>query len=247
MRPWWRSSAEVVEDFLRAPDREGRDHHVAAPAGERVVERERELVQRLHQALVVAVAVGGLDQQHVGLRDRRRILDDRPPGLAQVAGEDQFLAAGEHLDDRRAEDVARVAKHAAHVVVGASSGAVVRAERDAVLGLAQQAEARLRLGHRVERRAALALGFALLQVGAVGQHDGRAVRRWPAWRTPARRSPAPPGAAAARSGRCARATAARRRSRFGLKAKRRFLRSAPPPPWNMPQSTRNFTAPVSTR
>ena len=40
---------------------------------------------QVRQVLVLAVAIRRLDEQHVGLGDRRRIAHDRPARLAQVA------------------------------------------------------------------------------------------------------------------------------------------------------------------
>ena len=153
---------DEMQHFLGAPHGEGRDHHVALAAAQGVVQRIGKLVHGLRQALVLAIAVGRLHQQHVGLRDRRRIAHDRPSGLPQVPGEDELLLAQENLDDGRAEDMARVAKPAAH--------RRVRLHLRVVRHGNEMHEARLRLLLRIERRVAFPLGFLLLKVAAVAQH-----------------------------------------------------------------------------
>ena len=78
--------AEVVEEFLRPPHGEGGDDHDAAAAvslddvrqgGQHVLVR------------VQPVAVGGLQDQQIRLRHRRRIGQDMPIVPAQVAGKHQ--------------------------------------------------------------------------------------------------------------------------------------------------------------
>ena len=59
---------------------------------------------------MAAVAVGGLDEDVVGLADRLRVGEDRGRVAADVAGEDQAPARRLpelELDGGRAEDVAR--------------------------------------------------------------------------------------------------------------------------------------------
>ena len=55
--------------------------------------------------LVLAIAVGRLDQQHVGAVDHGRIANDRPARLAEVTREHQLLRAGPGRDHPKAAGV----------------------------------------------------------------------------------------------------------------------------------------------
>jgi hypothetical protein len=156
-----------MQDVLRAADRERRDDHIALAAREGVIQGKRELVQRLRQVLVVAIAVGRFDQQHVGILDRGRVRHHGHSGLAQVAGKDDLPSPSEQLDDRRAEDVAGVAEAEAQRRMRPHLRIVVR--RHQVL------EARLRLLLRIERRFAAPFRLLLLQIAAVGEHHAEQV------------------------------------------------------------------------
>jgi len=82
-------AGQHVEDFLRPADGEGRDDQVAA-CRPGALEGGDDLVFRLGQRTVPAVAIGRFDQQHVGRRWRRfRIVEHRPVGHAEVAGKHQ--------------------------------------------------------------------------------------------------------------------------------------------------------------
>jgi hypothetical protein len=173
---------EEVEQVLGAAHRERRDHDVAAPLHDRLVECRHELVERLVEGLVQPVAVGRFDHEDVGLGDGRGIAHDRPARLPEIAREHEpaGVAAGRdaRLDDRRAEDVAGVAEAAAH-------GRVRRNFR--IVGdRLQLRETGLRLDHRVERRrggfappapALAPLRFLFLDVGGVEEHHFEQVGR----------------------------------------------------------------------
>ena len=99
---------QVVDQVLGAADGEGRDQHVAAILVGLLQDAEK-FFERVVAAAVVAVAVGGLHQQHVGLFENRRAAHQRRAVVAQVAGEHQAPSAAQvvdiQLDDGRAEDV----------------------------------------------------------------------------------------------------------------------------------------------
>ncbi len=97
--------AQVVEELLRAADRERGDHQHPA-ALHRVLHGPLQLLGGVLLA-VGAVAVGALGHQRGGQLDRLGVLEDRRVVAAEVAGEDDPLAGGLELElaDRRAEDV----------------------------------------------------------------------------------------------------------------------------------------------
>ena len=130
--------------------------------------------------LVVAVAVGRLHHDVVGLGEDRRVADDRLVPLSQVAGEDDSprlaVVAHPQLDHRRAEDMAGVVEDGLDVIVD-PHGLVVRH------GL-QQRQRAVHVAHRVERlhglpapASFLAMPFLLeggvfrLNLGGVAEHQ----------------------------------------------------------------------------
>src|SRR3954452_18506858 len=82
---------EVPDDLLRPADRERRDEEHAAVASD-VTHRVREHLDGLRRRLVLAATVRRLDQQEVGVGDGRGIANDRRPGPAEIAGEDDGCA-----------------------------------------------------------------------------------------------------------------------------------------------------------
>ena len=78
------------------------------------LDRVGQQLVRLGLGLVLAAAVGRLDQDVVGIGHDRRVAQDRGPGPAEVAREDEaqlgpaVLIGDPQTDDRRAEDVAGV-------------------------------------------------------------------------------------------------------------------------------------------
>ena len=136
------------------------------------------------RAWVVAVGVGGLDEQDVRARRILEVAQDRLVGLPEVAGEEQAVVvavvrADVELHQGRAEDVARVEE----------------LERDAAADLARLVQVRRHeelharvyvalLVQRLEELLALlaallvhVLEVALLQEARVAQHDVAQVRR----------------------------------------------------------------------
>ena len=105
----------MIENLLGAPDREGRNDHVATAVAGFGDDRDH-LVEGRGLVAVGPVAIGGFHHQDVGVRNRRRIMQDGAPGLAKVAGKDQLHGltslCDPDLDDRRSEDVAGVAEDA---------------------------------------------------------------------------------------------------------------------------------------
>ena len=113
-RPATRESAarlrdvNPVQQLLDAPERERRNDDLAAAVG-----RARDDLgqpRALVVGLVHAIAVGGLDEQHVGAVDRRRIRQHGPAEPAEIAAEQQRLARRLDRDPRvrRSEQMAGV-------------------------------------------------------------------------------------------------------------------------------------------
>ena len=95
---------DVVEQRLRAPHRERGYHHGAA-APDRARDDGFQRVGRLLRA-VLAVAIGGLDDQMIGLRHPARRRHQRIAVATQVAGKHQASAGMADLDDGGAQDMA---------------------------------------------------------------------------------------------------------------------------------------------
>ena len=169
---------ERVEDpdhLLGAADGEGRHQQNALVAGH-LADGGHQLVDRRFVRPVLAIAVRRLDDHVVGVGERGRVADDRRVAAADVAREDQGLgcAAIGHaqLDDRRAEDVARVVEDGGDVVGDGHLGAVVAADRqrhrlvDVVVGVQRLAD----LGASLGRGVAQTLGEGLVVLLDVGRN-----------------------------------------------------------------------------
>jgi hypothetical protein len=133
----------------------------------------RTAVGRMH-----AVAVGGLDQQHVGLRHRLGIHHDRHVVAAEIAGEDEAAAADLAGDEARAQDVPGRREPRLDPARGGERPAEVHA-----LHLGERALG-VRGGVQRQRRVVLAgvvpvgeLGLFLLEMGRVRQHDVQQIVR----------------------------------------------------------------------
>jgi len=185
-----REFGEDRENVLRAPERERRYDEIAVPAMDRVVDRGDELVERFRHAAVIAVAIGGLDHQHVCGSDGCRVAHDRALRLAEVAGEHELggraFFADPELGDRRAEDVACVLEPRTHPRM--------RNELAAVGCRLEECGGARGIGNGVERQSlclllvvpagltavvravALAARLALHDVGAVFEHQRRQIR-----------------------------------------------------------------------
>ena len=72
------------DDLLGSADREGRDEEHAT-FGDDVFDGLRQLIERLVLGLVLAAAVGRLDEDVVRLLDDRGVAQDRGVGAAQIA------------------------------------------------------------------------------------------------------------------------------------------------------------------
>ena len=111
---------QVIDQLLGPLDGEDGNDHLAA-AGDRLGNHLLQL--RLDRAVifVIAVAVGRFHHDVIGLGEDRRVADDRPVPLAQVAGENDSprlaVIAHAQFDHRRAENVAGVVEHGVDVVV----------------------------------------------------------------------------------------------------------------------------------
>ena len=132
------------------------------------------------------VAIGGLDQDIVRFIDQGRIPHDGPVRPADITRKQDgpFLAILTHfyLDDRRAQNVARVAK----------SGFHARTDRDGrlVRDVAKVWKTRLGIGHRIKRNNRtgtfslfffvpflFVFGIFFLQLGRIQQDDSGNFRR----------------------------------------------------------------------
>ena len=173
---------QQIQQLLRPPDGEARDHHVAA-AVERVLQHPRQVRGIVRARAVQPVAVGRFDDHRVGRGRCLRIADQRPVHVAKIAGKQQPLrfAVFRHrdVDAGRAQQMSRIGKADLHAVEQVDVRAV--AARDKLPDRA------LRVLGRVQRDvfvAAAALCFAvtpfcleLLDVRAVQQHDPAQRRR----------------------------------------------------------------------
>ena len=168
--------AQEVEQLLGTAHGEGRDDDVAA-LGEDIVDEGCQGLGIALGGLVVAVAVGGLHDDIVGLGDGLGVPDDGLVHVAQVTGEDQLFGHAvfrcPDLHAGGAKQMARVGKADAHT--GADLHVLT------VLGDLQLAKGSLGIHKGVQglylgpactfALLVLPLGVALLNVGRVAQHD----------------------------------------------------------------------------
>jgi len=173
---------QLEDDLLCAAHGEGRDEELPLPLDD-VADDPCQTLRGRPQGLVVAIAVGALDDQHVLGPHAVGIADDRELGTAQVAAEDDGARLAVLLrlqtDDGRAEDVAGVVEGRGHP----------RRHRERfVVGVPGEVlEGAFRVDHGVERlprRPVIAaprrplvreLGVLLLDVPRVAQHVGAEV------------------------------------------------------------------------
>ena len=102
-------TANPVEHFLDAPDRERRDDESPA-ALHRVTDDSCQLFAIVFRR-VLPIAVGGFEEEHVRLLDPRRVRQDRAVVAAEISAEQNRAAAvgrERHADEGRAEQVPRV-------------------------------------------------------------------------------------------------------------------------------------------
>jgi hypothetical protein len=166
--------AQDQGDHLHAAHGEGRHQHNAL-AADGLAEHAADLVgHRL--VVVVAVAVRGLDDQHVARGHGLGITVQRHAETAHVTAEDDGLLAvargHAHLDERRAQDVSALAEARAHALAQVQPLVVVA-------GL-QALERRQRVHAGVERLGRTVLAVALLvgprrvfllQMGRIHEHE----------------------------------------------------------------------------
>jgi hypothetical protein len=121
---------EHPDHLLGAADGKG-GHQQDAGVVAHLVDRGDQLVDRLVVRGVLAVPVGRLDHDVVGLADRRRVAKDRRVVAAEVAGEDDragFGAIGDaEFDDGRPQDVAGVVEDGRHAIGHGDLVAIVAA------------------------------------------------------------------------------------------------------------------------
>ena len=126
---------------------------------------------------MVAVAVGRLHHDIVGLFEKLRVADDRLVDIADVTGEDDRLVHAVFLqferDGRGAEQMARVGEDRAHALAEVDLFFIL-AGRDVLEDVQRVLLGVERLYVLAARALSLAvfiLGIALLNVGGVEQHD----------------------------------------------------------------------------
>jgi hypothetical protein len=172
----------VEHQLLGPPDGEGGNHDRPA-AGDGVRDHALEL-RRNRLGVVAAATVGGLDDDVVGVLDRRRIRQDRRAVAAEVAREHRPAPAAPLVDlerdDRRAEDVAGARERhpdAGSEVHGLRVGDPFDLPRRR-LALGGGVEGQ---GRAVLRGAALVVigGLLFLEVARVGQEQRQEVGRRP--------------------------------------------------------------------
>ena len=174
--------ADKVQKLLRAAHGERRDDDVAALA-ERLVDNLRQFVGVAPDLGVVAVAVGRLHHDVVGLFEKLRVADDGLVDVADIAGEDDRLVHAVFFqlkrDGRGTEQMARVGEHRAHTLAEVNlffilAGRHVLEDVQRVLLGVERLDV---LAARALALAVLILGVALLNVGGVKQHDLHQIRR----------------------------------------------------------------------
>lgn len=174
--------ADKVQKLLRAAHGERRDDDIASLA-ERLVDDLRQFVGVAPDLGVVAVAVGRLHHDVVGLFEKLRVADDRLVDVADIAGEDDRLVHAVFFqlkrDGRGTEQMARVGEHRAHTLAEVDLFFIL-AGRHVLEDVQRVLLGVERLNVLAARSLALAvfiLRIALLNVGRVEQHDLHQVRR----------------------------------------------------------------------
>ena len=174
-------TVQVVQDFLGSTDREGRHDDVATAFEQGFLDDADHLLFGCRKVLVLAVAIGGLDDEDVGVLDGCRVAQYRASRLAKVAAEYQFcrvaVLGDPDFDDGRPEDVPGIAKARAHPDPGR--------ELPVVFDASYLLQAFARILQRVQRRQRIlsaeplgtAFCIALLDVCTVGQHHAQQINR----------------------------------------------------------------------
>ena len=171
---------EVVENFLGAFHGKTRDNDIAAGSAGFVDDGGQAFFD-VAVGFVEAVAVGGFDENVIGLLDEGRVVEDGHVPAADVAGEEQgaFFAVvvDVELDHGRAEDVAGVVINGIDAVVDGGGGFVLKGRK--------KRDGRFGVGDGVERFDGvfafslfafmaffLVLGVFFLDVGRIEHDDG---------------------------------------------------------------------------
>ena len=162
---------DPVEHFFDAANREGGDDH--ASVGCRGVLDDARQALAVVVELMDAVAVGGLDQQHVGCWDRSWILQHRAVVPSQVSSKhDPSSALQRHLYGRRPQQVPH--RHEADLDAGHHGDRTVVAKRLELRDRPPCVGDRVEGQSRMMARIAVAIGLTsifLLQMGRVGQYQ----------------------------------------------------------------------------
>ena len=168
--------ADKVQKLLCAAHGERRDDDVAALA-ERLVDDLGKLVGIAPDLGVVAVAVGRLHHDVVGLFEKLRVADNGLVDVADIAGEDDRLVHAVFFqlkrDGRGTEQMARVGEHRAHTLAEVDlffilAGRHVLEDIQRVLLGVERIDM---LAARALALAVFVLSVALLNVSGVEQHD----------------------------------------------------------------------------
>ena len=168
--------ADKVQKLLRAAHSERRDDDIAALA-ERFVDDLGKLVGIAPDLGVVAVAVGRLHHDVVGLFEKLRVADNGLVDIADIAGEDDRLVHAVFFqlqrDGRGTEQMARVGEHRAHTLAEVDLFFIL-AGRHVLENIQRVLLGVERIDMLAARALALAvfvLSVALLNVSGVEQHD----------------------------------------------------------------------------
>ena len=174
-------SVQVIKDFLGSADREGRHDDIAAAFEQCLFDDADHFLFGRREILVLAVAVGGLDDEDVGVLDGCRVAQYRARRLAEVATENELcrvaIFGDPDLDDGRPKNVPGIAETGAHPDAGRELPVVFDASHllQAVAGILQRIQRRQCVLSAESLR--IAFCIALLDVGTVGQHHAQQINR----------------------------------------------------------------------
>lgn len=173
-----RQAMQVIKNLLGATHREGGNDDIAATFAGLRYDRDH-LINRRGLIAMHSIAIGRFHDQDIGLGDRRRVAQNRPPRLTQVAAEYQlygFARFGDpQLDDCRTENVTAIAESADHIGMWRKTLIIRHLPHlpEAGFGIAYRVD-RGRWGRRrpgpVAPPALCPFGLRLLDMGAIWQH-----------------------------------------------------------------------------
>ena len=167
---------QKIQHFLRAAHRKAGHHHVAAPI-KGALQNFCQLCHIVRSGVVVAVAVGGLHDEVIGMAGVGRILDERLVLVADIAGKHQLggsVALGDpQLDAGRAQQVPHVHEPCFDARGKLNALAVLHTQEQAAggFGVLYGVHGLHRLCARALALAVFPLGFKFLNMRRVPQHN----------------------------------------------------------------------------